>query len=180
LTVKRPALFADFETLYEKYFPMVLRRCRDMLKNEDDAFDTAQNVFERALEARSRMAGRIEYPSSFLYTIATRLCLNRIRKEKRRADRTAPEGFNEDSFPCRDPGFDETEAQVMVEGILKSESEDTRALLYMYYADGMTLEETGKVIGLSTSGVRKRIMTFKKRANLHEGGRDGKFFRIDP
>jgi RNA polymerase sigma-70 factor (ECF subfamily) len=156
---------ADWKALYERYLPMVLRRCRGMLKNEDDALDAAHDVFARAIGVRARA----DYPSSLLYTIATRLCLNRIRDKKSHGDGTSADSFNEEAFPFQDAGFAEAEARVVTEAILKTESEDMRTLLYLYYVDSMTLEETGKVMGLSVSGVRKRLLSFKKRASPHGG-----------
>ena len=35
----------DVEALYQKYGPMVLRRCRQLLRDEDEALDVVQDVF---------------------------------------------------------------------------------------------------------------------------------------
>ena len=72
----------DVEQLYRQYGPMVIRRCRQLLRDEDQALDAAQDVFVRLLERRMRL--RDDYPSSLLYRMATNLCLNRIRDAKRR------------------------------------------------------------------------------------------------
>jgi DNA-directed RNA polymerase specialized sigma24 family protein len=37
----------DIGVYYEKYLPMVVRRCRGILGDEEDALDTAQDVFDR-------------------------------------------------------------------------------------------------------------------------------------
>src|SRR5262245_59547736 len=67
----------DVEALYERYGPMVLRRCRFLLRDEDQALDTTHDVFVQLLTHRERLTAA--YPSSLLYRIATNLCLNRIR-----------------------------------------------------------------------------------------------------
>jgi RNA polymerase sigma-70 factor (ECF subfamily) len=46
---------------------------------------------------------------------------------------------------------------------LKDESEENRAIYFMYHADGMTLKEIGEAAGLSISGVRKRLEAFRSR-----------------
>src|SRR5262245_65593016 len=61
---------------------MVLRRCRRLLRDEDEALDACQDVFVRLLEHRRTLEAR--YPSSLLYRIATNVCLNRIRDRGRR------------------------------------------------------------------------------------------------
>ena len=73
----------DVDGLARSYGPMVLRRCRRLLRDEDEAMDACQDVFVRLLERRDRLDAR--YPSSLLYRIATNLCLNRIRDRRRRA-----------------------------------------------------------------------------------------------
>src|SRR5574341_1142847 len=73
----------DVEALAERYGPMVLRRCRQLLHDEDEAMDASQDVFVRLLEHRGRLLAR--YPSSLLYRIATNVCLNRIRDRGRHA-----------------------------------------------------------------------------------------------
>jgi len=70
----------DIEDCYNKYAPMVFRRCFAMLRDEDDALDAAQDVFVNLLRYRKRLHG--QFPSSLLYTIATNICLNRLRRRK--------------------------------------------------------------------------------------------------
>ena len=74
----------DITAYYEKYAPMVIRRCRRILGNEEDALDAAQDVFVALLGAEKEL--RLPYPSSFLYTAATNTCLNRIRQKRRHAE----------------------------------------------------------------------------------------------
>jgi len=50
----------DVEALAERYGPMVLRRCRQLLRDEDEAMDASQDVFVRLLEHRERLQAR--YP----------------------------------------------------------------------------------------------------------------------
>jgi DNA-directed RNA polymerase specialized sigma24 family protein len=68
---------ADIEELFERYGPMVLRRCRQLLREEAEAQDVAQDVFVSVLRRRRELT--FEYPSSLLFRIATNLSLNRIR-----------------------------------------------------------------------------------------------------
>ena len=39
----------DVEELYRRYGPMVVRRCREMLKDEEKAMEAAQDVFVQVL-----------------------------------------------------------------------------------------------------------------------------------
>ena len=153
----------DVAAWYEKYGPMVIRRCRKILGNGDDALDAVHDVFVNLLREQDRLHG--QYPSSLLYTMATNVCLNRLRKSKWEA----PTVFSEDNgtrFFYEDGGFEQVDAELLLEAVLKDESEMNRAICFMYHADGMTLKEIGEAVGLSISGVRKRLEAFKSRARV--------------
>jgi len=154
----------DVAAWYEKYGPMVIRRCRSILGNGEDALDAVHDVFANLIANQSKEKLRLHgrFPSSLLYTMATNVCLNRLRKKKWE---TAG-GFSGDEFPAyrADEGFAQVEAELLLEDILKDESETNRAIYFMYHSDGMTLKEIGEAVGLSISGVRKRLEAFKSRA----------------
>jgi RNA polymerase sigma-70 factor (ECF subfamily) len=152
----------DVNALYAQYGPMVIRRCRKILANEEDALDAVHDVFVNLIRNESRLHGR--YPSSLLYTMATNISLNMLRKKKweRPKDFT---GENE-AGSCVDESYEQVDAELLLEDILKDESEMDRTICFMYHADGMTLKEIGEAAGLSISGVKKRLDAFKSRARL--------------
>jgi RNA polymerase sigma-70 factor (ECF subfamily) len=133
-----------------------------MLGNEEDAVDAAQDVFLNVLKARGRL--RDAFPSSLLYTIATKLCLNRLRTRRRRGEGAAE--LESLDLAGRDAAYDEVEARLIIEAILKTESASTQAICFMYHVDNMTLQEIGETVGMSVSGVKKRLDSFYKRARL--------------
>jgi len=101
--------------------------------------------------------------------MATNICLNRIRKRKREITLDFS-GDKENLFfrgeASYDDGYNRVEAELVTEAILKDESKTNRVIYYMYFADEMTLKEIGEAVGLSVSGVRKRLEAFKKRTRL--------------
>ena len=155
----------DIAAWYEKYSPMVIRRCRALLRNDDEAMDAVHDVFVNLLKAEGRL--RDSYPSSLLYTMATNLCLNRLRDKKREAPGNLTDGT--EALLVVDENFEQVNAELLVGFILEDESEETRTILFMYYADGMILKEIADVLDLSISGVKKKIDSFKKRARLKLG-----------
>jgi RNA polymerase sigma-70 factor (ECF subfamily) len=120
-------------------------------------------VFVKVLRAGKRLRG--QFPSSLLYTIATNTCLNRIRWKKRHGEISAGDAGIPDFF-SQESGHDQVEAKMVMDSILKTEPESTRAICFMYYADDMTLREIGEALGMSISGVRKRISAFNARARI--------------
>ena len=148
-----------FSKLYEAYAPMVYRRCMFLLKDESEAKDMVQNVFLRVYERMESLD--LSQPSSLLWNTATRLCLNRIRDKKRR-------GLDVDSsellltIACAEED-DGREAGGILARIFSKEQESTRTIATLHYVDGMTLEETAETVGLSVSGVRKRLRNLQQR-----------------
>ena len=155
----------DLDAWYRRYGPLVQRRCKALLRDEDQARDAAHDVFVELL----RRPGRYEptAPSALLLRIATRVCLNRLRTRRRR-----PEHSDEHlllqiaTAESRDsPAF----ARSILDRVFGREPESTAVMAVMLYVDGMTLEEVAKEVGLSVSGVRKRIRTLKANvASLEE------------
>jgi RNA polymerase sigma-70 factor (ECF subfamily) len=156
----------DIAACYAKYGPMVIRRCRYILGNGDDALDAVHDVFLGLLQAEKKLHGL--FLSSLLYTMATNVCLNRLRKRKREVP--AIDLFFERA--CVDEGFDQVEAELLLKDILKDVSEMNRSILFMYHADEMTLKEIGEVTGLSISGVKKRLEAFRSRARAKYNSRE--------
>jgi RNA polymerase sigma-70 factor (ECF subfamily) len=156
----------DTAAWYEKYGPMVIRRCRSLLGNDDEAMDAMQDVFLNLLRAQKRL--RPAFPSSLLYTMATNVCLNRLRTKKRELPWDFFSGGEEFS-PAVDDGSGQVDAKLIAQAIMEDESEKTQSICFMYHADGMTLSEIGEAVGMSVSGVRKRLRTFRKRARLKLG-----------
>ena len=148
-----------FSKLYEAYAPMVYRRCMFLLKDEAEAKDMVQNVFLRVYERMDFLD--LSQPSSLLWNTATRLCLNSIRDKRRR-------GLDVDSselllnIACAEED-DGREAGGILSRIFSKEQESTRTIAVLHYVDGMTLEETAETVGLSVSGVRKRLRTLQAK-----------------
>lgn len=150
----------DVEALYRKYGPMVLRRCRKLLCEEEAALDAMQETFVRCLKSRQKLDARA--PSSLLYCIATNVCLNVIRSEKRRGRTLGDEVLAE--IASAEDVESAALARTALDGIFGRERPSTRAIAVLHYVDGMTLEEVAEHAGLSVSGVRKRLRTLRTRA----------------
>src|SRR5262245_16473080 len=143
----------DVDALSRRYGPMVLRRCRQLLRNEDEALDACQDVFLRLVERRRRL--NAEYPSSLLYRMATNVCLNRIRDRGRRAE-TADDEQLHAIAQLEEPGG-ASFARLLLDWLFARHPESSRAMAVLHYVDGLSLEQVAVESGLSVSGVRKRL-----------------------
>jgi len=143
----------DVEALYRNYGPMVMRRCRSILADEEEAKDALQDTFVRVLRYRDRLTDRA--PSSLLYTMATNVCLNRLRSS--RLAQIVPVGDDTEALPAEHDGNDRVLDRVLVDVILGTLDTATRETALDRYVRGKTLSETAACRGLSVSGVRKRL-----------------------
>lgn len=152
----------NVDELYRRYGPMVIRRCRQLLRDEDQALDAAQDVFVRLMDRRDRL--KDDYPSSLLFRMATNLCLNRIRDSKRR--KTTNDSDLLERIADLDDAEGRIEARAVLERLFGRERESTRTMAVLHYVDGMTLEQVANEVNMSVSGVRKRLRGL--RASLQE------------
>jgi RNA polymerase sigma factor (sigma-70 family) len=154
----------DVEGYYRKYGPMVLKRCRMILGDEEKALDAMQDVFVKILQNQDKLQNN--YPSSLLYRIATNVCLNIIRYEKSR-----PKTSNGDAL-MEIAAYDSMETRIeirdLLDRLLGNEKISTSDIAVMHYVDGMTLKEVAEIVGLSVSGVRKRLRNLKERIKYLE------------
>jgi RNA polymerase sigma-70 factor (ECF subfamily) len=81
LRVKRGDMRA-FEELADKYKQPIVNMMYRMLHDMDEAEDLAQNVFIRVYQSASRYEVSAKF-STWIFTIARRLCLNEIRRRGR-------------------------------------------------------------------------------------------------
>ncbi|HEY4395174.1 MAG TPA: sigma-70 family RNA polymerase sigma factor [Polyangia bacterium] len=152
----------DIEGLYRRLGPMVLRRCRALLRNEGQAQDAMHDVFVALLRADQRLDE--EAPAGLLLRVATNVCLNRLRAGKRRPETP------DDELLMQIAANGNGEARAAARGMLAKLfglddplAASTATLAVMHLCDGMTLEETAREAGLSVSGVRKRLTRLRVR-----------------
>lgn len=156
-----PGAAVDVEALYERYGPMVLRRCRFLLGDDEEAFDVMQDVFVNVIRHSERLTAG--YPSSLLYRIATNLSLNRIRDRRRRPVPVRDERLQ---AIARHP---DPHAPLVLARLFGRHPESTRTMAVLHFVDGLTLEQVAQECGLSVSGVRKRLRALRSTLRAMEG-----------
>jgi len=150
----------DPEALYRRYGPMVLRRCRSILREEELALDAMQDVFVQLLVKQHQLNGR--YPSSLLYRMATNHSLNLLRRGNRRRM------IHNEELLANLPGTSSPENEAVerdtVERLFADEKQSTRRIATLRHLEGLSLEETARYSGMSVSGVRKRLDGLRRRS----------------
>jgi len=154
----------DVEAAYRRFGPMVLRRCRAMLRNDEMAKEALQEVFVKLIRHQQKLEDRAM--SSLLYRMATNECLNRLRGQRRRPEDADHEKIMQIAAVSDFEG--ESLARLGLQRIFGTEPPSTRTIAVLHFVDGMTYEEVAQAVGLSVSGVRKRLRTLSQRLNSEE------------
>jgi RNA polymerase sigma-70 factor (ECF subfamily) len=132
-----------------------------LLGDDQAARDAMHDVFVQVLSRQEQLNDQA--PSSLLFRIATNVCLNRIRSRKRR-----PEDADTDVLvqiaAHTDPAA-RSAARAALDKLFRNEPDDTALIAVLHLHDKMTLQEVADEVGMSVSGVRKRLE--KLRTKLH-------------
>ncbi len=156
----------DLEHAYARYGPMVLRRCNRLLKDEGRAMDAMHDVFVQLLRRREEMDP--VNLGSLLMRMATNVCLNQLRTRHRRPEDAGDETLLQIAG-AGDGGEGLAAARLLLGKIFAREQPSTGEIAVMHLVDGLTLEEVGREVGLSVSGVRKRLRTLRAHVAALEG-----------
>jgi RNA polymerase sigma-70 factor (ECF subfamily) len=165
---------------------MVKDRCMDILHNEEDAQDLAQNIFEniygKILGLKSEGQFQIEHPKTYLSTAARNMSINErnraIAERKKIYDMATDGSFNrfmeKGEHEVLKAGiinneYEQAEAEIIVKAILEEQDETTRKIYFYRYRDGMTLKQIGEVVGLGKSAVEKRIKKLEEQVRVKTG-----------
>ncbi len=137
---------------------MVLRRCRGMLRSEAEAVDAMHDVFVELLRRKDTIDS--SGSSSLLYRVATNVCLNRLRSRTRRNEEPGAELLEKIAVASAE---DRSEAKALLDRLLSREPVSSGTIAVLHLHDGLTLEEVAREVGLSVSGVRKRLRRLEER-----------------
>jgi len=162
---------ASLRALYEAHGAHILRRCRYLLGNDDDAWDAVQEVFLRAERGLKTFEGRSS-ELTWLMRIATHHCLNRLRAQRTRRGRGHVDLDALDRERPTGHGGVDAERAVMVRNVLRLFDLETQAMAIHYFVDEMNQEEVATATARSVPTVRKRLARFVRiaRRELEGGG----------
>lgn len=149
-----------------KVYNLALR----MVGNADDAFDMTQEAFIKAFSSISGFRGDSRF-SVWLYRLTTNICLDFLRREKRRphSSLTYTEDSGDREFEIPDERFspqEEAEKKELREAVRRGLAlmpADYRAILLLREIDGLSYEEIGDALSLEAGTVKSRIFRARKK-----------------
>jgi RNA polymerase sigma factor (sigma-70 family) len=134
----------DLDEIYRRHGPAVLRRARQILGSRTDAEEALQDVFLSLARAPRQFDGRSSM-TTFLYSVTTHLCLNRLRDHRRRAAILRSEA---PVVSGRADAPDGERAAILRQLIARMPEELATPAVHHYF-DEMTHEEIAELLGCS-------------------------------
>ncbi|MDM5196943.1 RNA polymerase sigma factor SigW [Fictibacillus enclensis] len=154
-----------FEGLVEIYKDKIYRLCYRMVGDRHEAEDLAQEAFVRAFVNIDKYSGSYKF-STWLYRIATNLCIDRLRKRKpdysMDAEIPGTEGATlysqvADADPLPEEEVEEKEKHDHLQQEIMKLPEKYRTAILLKYIEDMSLEEISSVMDLPVPTVKTRI-----------------------
>ncbi len=151
--------------IVELYKDKVYQLCYRMLGNRHEAEDMAQEAFIRAYINISRFNTDLKF-STWLYRIATNLCIDRLRKKKPDyyldAEVTGTDGLTMYSQVATDTDLPEDNlvsmelAETIERAILRL-PEKYRTVIVLKYIEELSLKEISEILDIPVGTVKTRI-----------------------
>jgi RNA polymerase sigma-70 factor (ECF subfamily) len=161
-----------FGELYERHRQKIYRTSLRILRNQEDAEDSAQRSFQRAFTNLSRFR-----EDSAFSTWVTRIAINealmllrRRRANPQLSENTSHGDEESPSFDLRDEGptpeeiLAKNELRAAVTQAISHLRESLRIVVFHRELQGLTSAETARILGLSVAAVKAR--TFHARRHL--------------
>jgi RNA polymerase sigma-70 factor (ECF subfamily) len=172
---------AAFEELVRAYDQSVLRLAMNMLRSPEDARDVYQETFLRVY----RNLNKFRFDCSFhtwLYRIATNLCLDQLRKRKVRREEptvlTTPEGTLDRMDTVPEERVDGDPQRNLMSGQIRKRVKETlaqltpreRMVFELRHYEGLRLRRIGEVLGTTEEAAKNCLFraTQKMRTALGE------------
>jgi RNA polymerase sigma-70 factor (ECF subfamily) len=155
-----------FEGIVQAYEKKIYNLAFRMTGNHEDANDLAQEAFVKVYHSISTFRGDAKF-STWLYRIATNVCLDELRRKGRRKVEHLDEPvFTEDGAMEREipdwsanpeEAFETREIQNMVQNGMKQLPDEQRIALVLRDIQGYSYEEISEMLNLSLGTVKSRI-----------------------
>ena len=133
---------AALDCLYRAHGPSVLRRARQVLRDDDDARDVVQELFLSLARGGGPEPERIT--TAWFYTAATHLCLNRLRNRNNRTRLWRQHGSASERTDAA-----RGEALVLARDVLARLPAPLAEVAIYHFCDEMTHGEIAALLGCS-------------------------------
>ncbi len=165
----------DSSALFTDYYQRLQRYTLSLLHDPAEADDATQETFVRATRSLASLRD-MQALTSWLYRIATHVCLDKLRQRTR--DRTIGSVEDEGDFdqveadvPSLEQIVERSDMSACVQRYLEGLSDSYRAVILLYDLDGLTGPQIAEILGVSLATVKIRLhrARVRLRAQLEAG-----------
>jgi RNA polymerase sigma factor (sigma-70 family) len=155
--------------LYNRYFKKVYQKCFSILKENDIAFDVAQDSIMKAFDKLESFKGNAQF-STWLYIITHRDCLAYLRKKNKTAMQSLEENTQEDE-DIKESDFvsqhehEEADQENIMFALIEHLPAEEKSLLLLKYQQGKSIEDLQASYHLTSSAIKMRLKRSKDRIN---------------
>ena len=162
----------SFDTLVKRWEQPLLNYCYRMVNDITLAEDLRQEVFLRVYRSAMTYRPTAQF-STWMYRIATNLCLDTLAKRQRRKEmpidaylESESEGFDDgfiDLSDAPDAVVVKKESERRVRSALARLPEDQRVVVTLRHYNGMKFQEIAEIVERPVSTVKSRLVAGMER-----------------
>jgi RNA polymerase sigma-70 factor (ECF subfamily) len=155
--------------LYNRYFKKVYQKCFSILKEEDVAYDVAQDSIMKAFDKLDSFKGNAQF-STWLYIIIHRDCLAYLRKKNKTNVLSLEENIYDDDEEqttnfTMPQEHEEAEQEKIMFALIDHLPAEEKSLLLLKYQQGKSIEDLQASYHLTSSAIKMRLKRSKDRIN---------------
>jgi RNA polymerase sigma-70 factor, ECF subfamily len=142
--------------IHRQYLPLLVRRCRRVIRDDARADDVLQEAFVKLLRHGS---GYREVTSklAWLYRVVDNCCFS---AQERRRERPATAAEIGRAVPWQDPA---TVSRIAARRALGRLTPRSRQIAVLALVDGISQEQIGAEMGVSRQAVNRRLRSIRRR-----------------
>jgi RNA polymerase sigma-70 factor (ECF subfamily) len=153
-----------FGSLVKQYQDYIFNVAIKMLRNREEAEEVAQDTFIKAFEVLASFKGEAKF-STWLFKIAYRKSLDRIKKNKRSFTLELVENLTEDASMDFENGLAimliEERKEIIKNCILELPEIDA-AIITLYYYEEQSVKEIAEITNLSQDNIKVKLHRSRK------------------
>ncbi|MDX9757994.1 MAG: sigma-70 family RNA polymerase sigma factor [Bacteroidota bacterium] len=159
---------AAFNQLVRTYQDLVYRTVLRLVRDPDDAWDIAQDVFVRAFEKVGDFRGESQV-STWLYRIAVNLSLNHLRRSRLRTYLRLDEAQHALPSDTRPPSeeLERSEMQQLIDRAIETLPPKQKAVFTLRYHEELPYEQIAAVLRTSVGGLKANYHHALKKIEIY-------------
>lgn len=155
----------SFSVLIDRYQNLVFTVVLRVVKVREEAEEVAQDTFLKAFESLDSYRGESKF-SSWLYSIAYRKALDRVRKNNRMKPVELVEDITEKNVEDIDNALhflEQKERNDTIRKCIEQLPEQEGAIITFYYFDDLSVREISKITNLTEDNVKVKLHRSRKK-----------------